>query len=89
MNKILVALLAGLVAAGVYAADDAKKSRADVKAEAAAANKKGDTAGGEANGLAATDEAKLSKEEMTALRAKVKAEAKEANKKGAIKKGEQ
>ena len=60
MNKILVALLAGLVAAGAYAADDAKKSRTDVKAEAVAANKKGDIARGETSGLAAAAEAKLS-----------------------------
>nr|WP_295768866.1 DUF4148 domain-containing protein [Rhodoferax sp.] len=82
MNKVLIALVAGLVAAGAYAADDAKKTRAEVKVEAAAANKKGDTAGGEANGMATAAEAKLSKEEMAAVRASVKAGAKAANKKG-------
>lgn len=88
MNKVLVALLAGLFAAGVYAADDGKKPRAEVKAEAAAANKKGEIASGEASGLAAKAEAKLSKEEMAALRAAVKAEAKDAVKKGTVKTGE-
>jgi len=51
MNKVLVALLAGLFAAGVYAADDGKKARAEVKAEAATASKKGEIASGEASGL--------------------------------------
>jgi hypothetical protein len=63
--------------------------RVSVKAEAKAANKKGEIADGEFSGLAATAQGKLTKEEMTALRAKVKAEAVIANKKGTIKKGDQ
>jgi hypothetical protein len=43
---------------------------------------------GEANSLAFTAQAKLSKEEMTAVRAMVKAEATAANKQGTIKAGE-
>jgi hypothetical protein len=74
MNKVLVTLFAGLVATGVYAADDVKKSRSVVKAEAATANKKGEIADGDFTALAATAETKLSKDEMAALRAKVKAE---------------
>jgi hypothetical protein len=88
MNKVLVTLLAGLVATGVYAADDVKKSRSDVKAEAATANMKGEIADGELNAKAASAEAKLSKPEMAALRAKVKAEASAANKKGEIADGD-
>jgi hypothetical protein len=84
MNKVLVAMLAGLFAAGAFAADDAAKSRADVKKEAAAANMKGETGKGEGNAMATTAAAKLSKEEMAAVRASVKAEAK----KGAVAHGE-
>lgn len=88
MNKVLVALLTGLFAAGVYAADDGKKTRPEVKAEAAAASKKGEIASGEASGLAAKAEAKLTKEEMVAMRAAVKAEGADASKKGKIASGE-
>jgi len=88
MNKIVVALTAGLVAAGAYAAGDSTKTRADVKADAIVANQSGHVASGEAN-LLADAQAKLSKEEMAALRAKLKAEARAANKTGEIARGEE
>lgn len=88
MKKVLAVLLTGLFAAGVYAADDGKKTRPEVKAEAAAASKKGEIAAGEVSGLAAKAEAKLTKEEMVAMRAVVKAEATDASKKGKLATGE-
>ena len=62
--------------------------RTMIKAEAKTANKKGEVGTGEANSLAFTAQAKLSKEEMTAVRSVVKAEAAAANKQGTIKAGE-
>lgn len=87
MKKVLITLLASLSMAGVYAADDTNKNRADVKTEAKAANKTGDVARGDSD-MMAKIEAKLSKEEMVALRAMVKAEGKDANKKGEVARGD-
>ena len=61
--------------------------RAMVKAEAKTANKKGEIGEGEANSLAFTAQAKLTKQEMTAVRSMVKAEAAAANMNGTIPKG--
>lgn len=87
MNKVLIALLTSLTAVSVYAADDSNKSRVDVKSDASAANKKGDVVRGESDMMAKV-EAKLSKEEMVALRSMVKAEGSAANKKGDVAHGE-
>ena len=87
MNKVLIALAAGFVTLGAYAADDINKARADVKMEARDANVKGEIGDGDANSLAFTAQAKLNKEEMAAVRSMVKAEAAAANKQGTIKTG--
>jgi len=81
MNKVLIALTASLLTVGAYAADDTNKARADVKVEARDANVKGEVAHGEVDPLAMKAQAKLSKEEMVALRSMIKAEANTTNKK--------
>lgn len=88
MNKVLVALAASLITVGAYAADDTNKARADVKAEARTASTKGEIGRGEVDPLAMKAQAKLSKEEMVALRTMIKAEANTANKKAEIGAGE-
>jgi len=62
--------------------------RSMIKAEANTTNKKAEVGAGEANSLAFTAQAKLTKQEMTAVRSMVKAEAATANKQGTIKAGE-
>lgn len=88
MNKVLIALAAGFLTVGAYAADDSNKARADVKVEARAANAKGEVSRGEVDPMAAKAQAKLSKEEMVALRSMIKAEANTANKKAEVGAGE-
>lgn len=87
MNKVLIALAASLFTVGAYAADT-NKARADVKQEAREANAKGEIAHGDVDPLAMKAQAKLSKEEMGALRSMIKAEANRANKKGEVGEGE-
>jgi hypothetical protein len=88
MNKVLIALTASLLTVGAYAADDTNKARADVKVEARDANVKGEVAHGEVDPLAMKAQAKLSKEEMVALRSMIKAEAITTNKKAEVGAGE-
>ena len=58
-----------------------------IKAEAANSVTKGEMGAGEANSVAFTAQAKLTKKEMSAVRAMVKAEAAAANMNGTIKMG--
>ena len=88
MNKVLIALAAGLITMGAYAADGTTNTRAEVKAEASAAVANDQVAHGQLNPMLAKAQAKLSKEEMSALRDMVKAEAAAANEQGTIKMGE-
>ena len=88
MNKVLIALAAGVISLGAYAAGDTSKTRSEVKMEAASANVKGEIAQGQENGVAMKAQAKLSKEEMDALRTMIKAEAAKAVKKDEVGMGE-
>ena len=88
MNKLLIALAAGAFALGAYAAGDTQKTRSEVKMEASNANVSGEIAHGAVDPLVMRAQAKLSKEEMDALRAMIKSEAKTAVKKGEVGSGE-
>ena len=89
MNKVIIALSASLLTLGAYAADDAtNKARAEVKGEARSAIAQGEVSRGEVDPMAVKAQAKLSKEEMGALRTMIKSEAKSANKKAEVGAGE-
>ncbi len=87
MNKVFIALAAAVFSLGAYAADT-NKARADVKMEASEANVKGEIGHGNADPMAKKVKAKLSKEEMDALRTMIKAEAANSVTKGEMGAGE-
>lgn len=76
MNRVHLALLAGVFASGAFAANDAPKTRVEVQKEAATATAKGEIASGDFSPMAKSAMAMMSKAEMDAVRAMVLAEAK-------------